>query len=411
MKKPELLAPAGSLEKAITAFKYGADAVYLGIPKLSLRNKAGMEEFDIEKIVEYAHKIDKKVFVAINIFARDELYNEIKKQIRFLYKIGVDAIIAADPGIVEMIKEYAPDIPIHISTQANTISYHTANFWHKNGASRIILGRELSKYDIEEILGNKAKDLEIEIFVHGALCVAYSGRCFLSQFMADKSANTGECLQPCRWNYNLYAEEIKRPGEYFPVVESENGITMFSSKDLCLINEIPEIIDMGVNSLKIEGRLKSDYYVATIVHIYRKAIDDYVMNSKDFDSSKYYREIEKLRTRALTTFYFHDKSKQDTQDISGRQYNEEYEYAAKTLEKSNAEKYVLVEIKNKLNIGDHLEIIVPEKLEAEAFILEDMLDVDSKESILEINPGKKEQQVILKTPFEVDEGLVIRKKI
>ncbi len=411
MKKPELLAPAGSLEKAITAFKYGADAVYLGTPKLSLRNKAGMEEFDIEKIVEYAHKINKKVFVAINIFARDELYDEIKKQIQILYKIGVDAIIAADPGIIEMIKEYAPNIPIHISTQANTISYHTANFWHKNGASRIILGRELSKYDIKEILGNKAKDLEIEIFVHGALCVAYSGRCFLSQFMADKSANTGECLQPCRWNYNLYAEEIKRPGEYFPVVESENGITMFSSKDLCLINEIPEIIDMGVNSLKIEGRLKSDYYVATIVHIYRKAIDDYIMNSKDFNSSKYYKEIEKLRTRALTTFYFHDKSKQDTQDISGRQYNEEYEYAAKTLAKSNSDNLVLVEIKNKLNIGDHLEVIIPNELGGRAFVIEEMLDVESKENIEEINPGKKGQQVILKVPFEVEEGLVIRRKI
>lgn len=411
MKKPELLAPAGSLEKAITAFKYGADAVYLGTPKLSLRNKAQMEESDIEKILEYAHNIGKKVFVAINIFARDELYNEIIRQVKFLENIKVDAIIAADPGIIEIIKEYAPSIPVHISTQANTISYHSANFWHKNGANRIILGRELSKYDFKEIIEKKPKDLEIEIFVHGALCVAYSGRCFLSQFMADKSANTGECLQPCRWNYNLYAEEIKRPGEYLPIVESEIGITVFSSKDLCLVKEIPEIIELGIDSLKIEGRLKSDYYVATIVHIYRKAIDDYIENPSNFDKDKYFNEIEKLRTRELTTFYFHNKENQETQDYGGRQYNEKYEYAAKTIEKTDTEAYVLVEIKNKLNIGDYLEVLLPEELEAKSFVIQEMVDVETKLNINEINPGKKEQQVILKIPFKVDEGLVIRKKI
>lgn len=411
MKKPELLAPAGSLEKAIIAFKYGADAVYLGTPKLSLRNKAEVEESDIAKIVEYAHSINKKVFVAINIFARDELYEEIKEQVKFVADLKVDAIIASDPGVIETIKEYAPLIPLHISTQANTISYHTANFWHKNGASRIILGRELSKFDIAEIMKNKAKGLEIEIFIHGALCVAYSGRCFLSQFMADKSANTGECLQPCRWNYNLYAEEVKRPGEYFPVVESELGTTMFSSKDLCLVKEIPEIINLGINSVKIEGRLKSDYYVATIVHIYRKAIDDYISNPEEFNSSVYYEEIVKLRTRELTTFYFHNKNNQETQDYRGRQYNEEFEYAAKTLEKTDKEGYILVGIKNKLSVGDYIEVITPEELKAKSFVIEAMLDSETKESILEINPGKKGQEVILKVPFEIDKGLVMRRKI
>ena len=411
MRKPELLAPAGSLEKAITAFKYGADAVYLGTPKLSLRNKAQIEETDITKIVEYAHSINRKVFVAINIFARDELYEDIKEQAKFLEELKVDAIIAADPGVIEEIKKYAPSIPIHVSTQANTISYHTANFWYKNGASRIILGRELSKFDLKEIMENKEDGLEIEIFVHGALCVAYSGRCFLSQFMADKSANTGECLQPCRWNYNIYAEEIKRPGEYFPIQQSESGMTIFSSKDLCLVKEIPEIVELGIHSLKIEGRLKSDYYVASIVHIYRRAIDDYMANPKDFDYIKYLKEIEKLRTRELTTFYFHNRDNQETQDTRGRQYNEEYEYAAKTLEKTDDENYILVEIKNKLSLGDHLEAIVPEELEAIPFTIEEMLDVESKKIIQEINPGKKEQQVILKVPFQLEEGIVIRRKL
>lgn len=244
----------------------------------------------------------------------------------------------------------------------------------------------------------------------GALCVAYSGRCFLSQFMADKSANTGECLQPCRWNYNLYAEEIKRPGEYLPIVESESGTTIFSSKDLCLINEIPEIFDLRINSLKIEGRLKSDYYVAAITHVYRKAIDDYINNPKIWDSKKYIKEIEKLRTRELTTFYFHNRENQNNQDYGGRQYNEKYEYAAKSIE-GTKDNFTLVEIKNKLCLGDNLEVLIPEELEGRLFKIEEMLDVDTKESIKEINPGKKGQQVYIKTPFNIEEGLVIRRKL
>lgn len=228
--------------------------------------------------------------------------------------------------------------------------------------------------------------------------------------MADKSANTGECLQSCRWNYNFYAEEVKRPGEYFPVVESATGITMFSSKDLCLINELPEIFELKINSFKIEGRLKSDYYVAAIVHVYRKAIDDYINNPEIWNSKKYMDEIEKLRTRELTTFYFHDRNNQEIQDYGGRQYNEEYEYAAKTIEKTQ-NNYTLVEIKNKLCVGDKLEVLIPEQLEGKPCVIEELLDINTKEKINEINPGKKGQQVYLKTPFNIDEGLVIRRKL
>ena len=255
MKKPELLAPAGSFEKAKTAFLYGADAVYAGTAELSLRSRAEMKNDDLKNTIEYAHKIGKKVYTALNIYAWDTNYEEIKNQARMLEKLNVDGIIVADGGIVEVLKEEAPSIPIHISTQANTVSYHSANFWQNNGAKRVILGRELNKEQIKEIVKNTDAELETEIFVHGAICFGYSGRCFLSDFLSGRSANLGDCAQSCRWAYNVYVEEKNNPGELMPVEDDEKGTYIFSSKDLCLIKEIPEIIEMGVDSLKIEGRL------------------------------------------------------------------------------------------------------------------------------------------------------------
>ena len=278
MKKIELLAPAGSFEKAKTAFMYGADAVYCGTPKLSLRSRSELYDNDLEKTINYAHSIGKRVHVAINIYAWDEYYDEIKIQAQELDRLGVDGIIISDGGVVDIVKEYAPNTEIHISTQANTVSYHTCNFWHRNGAKRIILGRELNKKQIKEIIDNKPKDLDIEIFAHGAICFAYSGRCFLSDFLAGRSGNLGDCAQSCRWAYNVYVEEANNPGNLMPVETDEKGTYIFSSKDLCLINEIPEIIEMGVDSVKIEGRLKTEYYLATVINTYRTAINDYYSN-------------------------------------------------------------------------------------------------------------------------------------
>ncbi len=274
MNKPELLAPAGTYEKAKIAFMYGADAVYCGTPKLSLRSRSEVDDNDLAKTIEYAHSIGKKVFAAINIYAWDETYDEIKTQAQELDRLRVDGIIVSDGGVVDVIKQYAPNCEIHISTQANTVSYHTCNFWYRNGAKRIILVRELNKEQIKEIIKNKPEDLDIEIFGHGALCFGYSGRCFLSEFLAGRSGNLGDCAQSCRWAYNVYVEETNNPGNLMPVETDEKGTYIFSPKDLCLINEIPEIIDMGVSSLKIEGRLKTEYYVATVVNAYRNAIDD-----------------------------------------------------------------------------------------------------------------------------------------
>ena len=408
MKKPELLAPAGSFEKAKTAFLYGADAVYAGTSSLSLRTRAEMKDEDLAKTIEYAHEIGKKVYTAINIYAWDENYDEIKKQARMLEKLNVDGIIVADGGIVDLLKEEAPSIPIHISTQANIVSYHTANFWHKNGAKRVILGRELNKKQIKEIVSNTPMGLETEIFIHGAICFGYSGRCFLSDFLAGRSANLGDCAQSCRWAYNLYAEEKNNPGELMPIETNEYGTSIFSSKDLCLIKEIPEIIDMGVDSLKIEGRLKTEYYLAVVVNTYRNAIDDYMKNPSGYDYKKYLAELEKTKTRGLTTFYFNDRNNKDIQEYEGKQYNANYEFGGKVL-KADKEKS-LIEIKNRLQVGDYLEIIIPNEINTIDFRINDLWDSDTDEKIEFVNPGKLGQTVKMKLPIDVKPGWILRRR-
>ena len=408
MKKPELLAPAGSFEKAKTAFLYGADAVYAGTSSLSLRTRAEMQDNDLEKTINYAHSIGKKVYTAINIYAWDENYEEIVNQARMLEKLKVDAVIVADGGIVEIIKKEAPSIEIHISTQANIVSAHTANFWYKNGAKRVILGRELNKKQIKEIIDETPKDLETEIFVHGAICFGYSGRCFLSDFLAGRSANLGDCAQSCRWAYNVYVEEYNKPGNLMPVEYDDKGTYIFSSKDLCLIKEIPEIIEMGVDSLKIEGRLKTEYYLASVVNAYRNAIDDYIKNPKDYDYTKYLKELEKTKTRGLTTFYFNDRNNKDFQEYEGKQYNPNYEFGGKIIDCSNSK--IVVEIKNKLVVGDYLEVIIPNQIKPYEFKIEQLWDTETDEEIQFVNPGKAGQSVKMKIPINVENGWILRRK-
>lgn len=408
MKKPELLAPAGSFEKAKIAFLYGADAVYAGTSSLSLRTRAEMQDNDLEKTINYAHSIGKKVYTAINIYAWDENYEEIVNQARMLEKLKVDAVIVADGGIVEIIKKEAPSIEIHISTQANIVSAHTANFWYKNGAKRVILGRELNKKQIKEIIDETPKDLETEIFVHGAICFGYSGRCFLSDFLAGRSANLGDCAQSCRWAYNVYVEEHNKPGNLMPVEYDDKGTYIFSSKDLCLIKEIPEIIEMGVDSLKIEGRLKTEYYLASVVNAYRNAIDDYIKNPKDYDYTKYLKELEKTKTRGLTTFYFNDRNNKDFQEYEGKQYNPNYEFGGKIIDCSDSK--IVVEIKNKLVVGDYLEVIIPNKIKPYEFKIERLWDTETDEKIQFVNPGRAGQSVKMNIPINVERGWILRRK-
>ena len=397
-KKVELLAPAGSFEKAKIAFLYGADAVYMGTSSLSLRSRVQVNDDELEKTINYAHNIGKKVYAAVNIYAFDDKYDEVIEQAKRLSKINVDGAIISDGGIVEIFKEYAPNIDIHISTQANIVSYHNANFWYNNGAKRVILGRELNKEQIKEIIEKTPKDLETEIFVHGAICFGYSGRCFLSDFLASRSANLGDCAQSCRWAYNVYVEEKNNPGNLMPVDDDEHGTYIFSSKDLCLIKEIPEIIEMGVNSLKIEGRLKTEYYLASVINTYRTAIDDYLNNPKGYDYTKYLKELEKTKTRGLTTFYFNNRANKDFQEYEGKQYNLEYEFGGK------------VEIRNKLSVGDTLEILIPGTINNYVFTIDELWDTETGEEIQTVNPGKLGQTVKLKLPIKCEKDWIIRRK-
>jgi putative protease len=407
--RPELLAPAGSFEKAKTAFLYGADAVYCGTGTLSLRSRAEVDNDDLAKTIEYAHSIGKKVYAAINIYAWDTYYEEIKKQAKMLNELKVDAIIASDGGVMEVLKEYAPDVEIHVSTQANTVSYHATNFWYNNGAKRVILGRELNKEQIREIMKNKNPEIDVEMFVHGAICFGYSGRCFLSDFLASRSANLGDCAQSCRWAYNVYVEEHNNPGNLMPVEHDDNGTYIFSSKDMCLIKEIPEIIELGVNSLKIEGRLKTEYYLASVVNAYRNAIDDYLKDPENYDYTKYLKELEKTKTRGLTTFYFNDRDNKDFQEYEGKQYNPDYEFGGKVLENKEGKKY-LIEIRNKLTVGDSMEILIPGEIEQTVFEIQDLWDTETEERIETVNPGKAGQTVLMELPIEVENNWILRRK-
>ena len=408
MKKVELLAPAGSFEKAKIAFLYGADAVYCGTSSLSLRTRADMQDDDLENTIKYAHSIGKKVYVTLNIFAWDEKYDEIIEMAKKLEELKPDGIIAADGGVIDVLREYAPSVNINVSTQANIVSLHSANFWYHNGAKRMIMAREMNKEQLKYIMENKPEGMEIEIFIHGAICFAYSGRCFLSDFLAGRSANLGDCAQSCRWSYNLYAEEKNTPGEYMPIETNEYGTSIFSSKDLCLIKEIPEIIDMGIDSVKIEGRLKTEYYLASVINAYRNAIDDYQKDPENYDYTKYLNELDKVKTRGLTTFYFNDRNNKDIQEYGGRQYNENYEFGGKVVEYQ--EEKSVIEIKNKLKVGDTLEILIPNKIEPYVFNIEKLWNDETNENITEISPGVKGQLVKMKLPIKCEKDWILRRK-
>ncbi len=408
MNKPELLAPAGTFEKAKVAFMYGADAVYAGTSKLSLRTRTEMQFDDLLETVKLAHSLNKKVYVAMNIYARDEEYELIKEEAKRLDEMGVDGIIISDGGIVDVVKEYAPNTDVHISTQANVVSLHTCNFWYKNGAKRIILARELNKDEIKYITQNKPNGMEIEMFAHGAICYSYSGRCYMSDYMAGRSANHGDCAQPCRWSYNLYVEEKNTPGEFLPIDYDEKGTYIFSSKDMCLMKDIPTLFDIGVDSLKIEGRLKTEYYLATVINAYRHAIDDYYNDKESWNYEKYMKQLDKARTRGLTSFYFNDKYNKDIQDYDGKQINPDYEFAGIVIS-TGIEGITTIEIRNKLSVGDKLEVMVPNILEPYEMTIEKLYDAETGEEIATINPGVKEQKVKLRIPVDVKPGYIIRR--
>ncbi len=357
--KVELLAPAGNLEKLKMAIIYGADSVYLGGEEFGLRASAGNFGMDeLKEGISFAHSRGKRVYVTMNIIPHNEDFDGMPEYIRQVRDLGADAVIFSDPGIFDLLRQEAPDMELHLSTQANNTNWRSAAFWHRQGVKRIILARELSLNEIREIRQNIPKELELEMFVHGAMCISYSGRCLLSNYMAGRDANRGLCAHPCRWKYHLVEE--KRPGEYMPVYENERGTYIFNSKDLCLIDRLPEIIESGVTSLKIEGRMKSSYYVATIVKAYREALDAY-----DADPEKYVfkdawlDEMSKASHREYTTGFFEGKPSGREQIYESSSYIREYDFVGLVTAYDSAAGVATIEQRNRFVIGDELEVVGP----------------------------------------------------
>ncbi len=359
MKKPELLAPAGDLEKLKIAVKYGADAVYFGGETFSLRAGAGNLTYEeMEEGIAFAHDRNVKCYLTINIFAHNRDIEPLTEYLKKISRLDIDAFIVSDPGIISMIQTVIPDAEIHLSTQANMTNYMTARFWHRMGIKRIVLARELGFDEITQLRENTPEDLEYEAFVHGAMCISYSGRCLLSNFMIERDANQGMCAHPCRWKYALVEEQ--RPGLYYPIEEDERGTYILNSRDLCMIEHIPELVQSGICSLKIEGRMKSIFYVATIISAYRKAIDAYCEDPDGYVfDERWMQEVKKVSHREFTTgFYFHNPTNQD-QNYQTSAYTREYTFTGLVKSYDPETGYAVVEQRNKMVVGDEIEIFGP----------------------------------------------------
>ena len=357
-RHPELLIPASSLEVLKTAVIFGADAVYIGGEAFGLRAKA--KNFTMDEMREgiaFAHEHDVKVYVTANILAHNNDLAGVRTYFEELREIKPDGLIIADPAIFEIAGEVCPEIERHISTQANNTNYGTFNFWYKQGATRVVTARELSLEEIKEIRANIPEDMEIETFVHGAMCISYSGRCLLSNYMVGRDANQGACTHPCRWKYSIVEET--RPGEYYPVFENERGTYIFNSKDLCMIEHIPELVESGVDSLKIEGRMKTALYVATVARTYRKAIDDYKKDPELYKKNMpwYLDQISNCTYRQFTTGFFFGKPSEDSQIYDSNTYVKEYTYLGIIGEEKD-ETY-RIEQRNKFSVGESIEVMKP----------------------------------------------------
>ncbi len=405
MNKPELLAPAGDPEKLRAAIEYGADAVYFGGEDFSLRsgsNNFGVD--DMRESVEFAHDRGKKCYLTLNIYAHNGDIEPMREYLRKIRDIPVDAFLVSDPGVLNILREEIPDAHIHLSTQANMTNYMAAEFWKAQGVERLVLARELSFDEIREI--HDRCDIELEAFVHGAMCISYSGRCLLSNFMSSRDANKGLCSHPCRWKYSLMEE--KRPGEYFPVEEDSRGTYFMNSHDLCMIEHIPDLIDSGLSSLKIEGRMKTMYYVATVVRAYRLAIDSYFEDPAGYRlDPELYDEVCKVSHRHFTTGFFYGDPKDSAQNYTSSSYIKEYSFIGKVLTYDKNTGLAVVEQRNKMEKGDVIELFGPGK-DQFSQVLTEMYDNETGEQICS---APHAQQVIrIRLDHDAAAGWLLRKK-
>lgn len=393
--KSELLAPAGSLEKLKVAFLYGADAVYVGGKNFSLRQYAdNFTEEELAQGIDYAHERQKKVYVAVNIFAKNADFPEAEKYFKYLERIGADAVLITDPGLIALCKKTAPGLEIHLSTQANTLNKYAVRFWAEQGVKRVVLARELGYEEIKEI-AEYNPDVEIECFVHGAMCVSYSGRCLLSNYLSERNANRGECVQACRWRYELTA--YGRDGDKLELTEDERGAYILNSRDLNLLKELNKLSEAGVKSFKIEGRMKTVYYLATVVNAYRRAMDGGDLNVSE-------AELTKINHRAYTKAYFYGENDKTLNYDEGQEQGE-YEFAAWVIGYEGGT--ALVEMRNRFAVGDELEVLSPGDSFLKKFVVGDMTDEDN----VPVADAKLVQQRLkIAVPFRLYAGDILRKK-
>lgn len=407
MQKVELLAPAGSLAKLKYALVYGADAVYIGGEEFSLRVAAkNFTAGEIKEGIEFAHNMGKKVYITANIIPHNDDIKNFGEFAKEVESLGADAIIISDPGMFAVAKRVAPSLDIHISTQANNTNYESASFWYSQGAKRVILARELSFAEISEIRKNTPPDLELECFVHGAMCISYSGRCLLSNYMAQRDSNMGACAHPCRWKYSLVEE--KRPGEYMPVFENERGTFIYNSKDLCMIEHIKEVIESGITSLKIEGRVKNELYVATVVKAYRNEIDAYYNEGENYKfNPENLEELKKISYRGYTTGFFNGKPKGSEQVYTSSTYIQNYQTTAVAVGFDKQTKTVTLEQRNRFFVGDEVEFLMPHG-ENKKFKITEMTDADGNPITVAPHP---QMLVKFKVDFDVENYSIVRTQV
>lgn len=406
MKKVELLAPAGSLAKLKTAIFFGADAVYCGGLNFGLR--AGADNFTIAELkagIEFAHQKDKKVYMTLNMIPHNQELAKLPDYLNQIKELQLDALIISDPGVLSLVKKSMPEMEIHISTQANNVNWAAALFWAEQGADRIILARELGKTEINEITAKTKNQAEIEVFVHGAMCISYSGRCLLSNYLVGRDANKGDCAQSCRWQYHLV--EAKRPGEYYPIVENEQGTFIMNSRDLNLAEEIPELIKAGVSSLKIEGRMKSIHYTATVVNTYRQLIDGYYADPAHYQPDPdLLAELTKISHRDYTKGFYYGKPGSDGQRYQSSSYVRSYDFMGVIRDYDLKKAEILVEVRNKIFTGDQLEIITPGR---KSFTIRvDYLIDQASDQQIETAPHPK-QLVRIPAPDFIKPGSLLRR--
>ncbi|MGJ7044574.1 peptidase U32 family protein [Thermoanaerobacterium thermosulfurigenes] len=400
----ELLSPAGDLERVKVAINYGADAVYFGGNNYGLRATVGFSMDEIKYAVEYVKNHGKKAYLTVNIFPHNDDLIGLPEYIYEVSKTGIDAVIASDPGVFSIIKEVAPKLEIHISTQANNVNYRSAIFWHELGAKRIVLARELSLEEIRQIRQKTPNDLELEVFVHGAMCISYSGRCLLSNYLTGRDANKGECTHPCRWKY--YLVEEKRPGQYMRIEEDDRGTYIMNSKDLCMIKYIPDIIEAGATSLKIEGRNKSSYYVAVVTKAYRKAIDDYLeFGDRYVFDEGLLEELGKVSNRDFTTGFYFGKPGSESHNYDSSSYIRNYNIVGMVIDYDDKSGMAVIEQRNRFFSGDVIEIIGPKDMFVET--IDKMYDIEGNEIGVAPHP-----QMIVKIPLKrkVEKYYILRKK-